>query len=91
MTCDPIHIASTFNEYFVIKGPILGEKNQCNFCESDYLGTDNPNSQFFILVTANKIVEVASHCLNLNKAAGIDNLKPSFIRRITHLLADPCL
>ena len=86
---DPLTIVNAFNEYFVNVGPLLAENIQCNSCANDFLGTSNPHSLFLFPVTPDEVVEVASHCLKSNKAAGFDNLKPSIIRNVIHLLAAP--
>lgn len=86
---DPLTVANGFNEYFVNIGPLLAENIQCNSCANDFLGISNPYSLFLFPVTPDEIVEVASHCLKSNKAAGFDNFKPSVMRNVIHVLAVP--
>ena len=90
---DPKQVADEFNRYFIEVGPSLSRQIKSNRQPSSYLTNDTFNSHSLFLFPTSKeeILKIASHCLKPNKAAGYDEFKPSVIKKIIHLIANPIM
>lgn len=82
-------IADAFNDFFVNVGPTLASSIKSNANASKYLKGSNPSTMYLAPTDENEVVKISLSCLQPNKAAGFDGIKPGIVKKVIPLISQP--